>query len=260
METGPAVAGRRGRPSARSGPQGEGRDRSPGGSPAPRAASRVRHRLLRDRRPLRLGRQRGGVPRSAWCSASTSTPRNTDNRWWLVGLPHLGVPLLLGEHGHHGPHDRQVARRRPDRRAGRHAAAHRPRARRVLVLPISLASFGLGLVGIVIGKERRALHDVAAGTVVVYDWGDRPAEMPAPLTRWLNRQGTLELSAEGTHVKAPGSRGSHLGALTTHVNASRPGPAYRRPRPRRRTRPAAPARGPPSGRRSRPARTRAGRR
>jgi uncharacterized RDD family membrane protein YckC len=63
---------------------------------------------------------------------------------------------------------------------------------RVLALPLSLLSFGLGLVGIVIGREHRALHDVLAGSVVVYDWGDRPAEMPAPLTRWLQRHGTLD--------------------------------------------------------------------
>jgi hypothetical protein len=31
------------------------------------------------------------------------------------------------------------------------------------------------------------MHDAAAGTVVVYDWGDRPAEMNAPLTKWVNR-------------------------------------------------------------------------
>jgi hypothetical protein len=37
--------------------------------------------------------------------------------------------------------------------------------------------------------ERRALHDVLAGSAVVYDWGDRPAEMPAPITRWFARHG-----------------------------------------------------------------------
>jgi uncharacterized RDD family membrane protein YckC len=65
---------------------------------------------------------------------------------------------------------------------------------RVLALPFALVSFGLGLIGIVIGKERRALQDLVARSVVVYDWGDRPAEMPAPLTRWLSRQGTLEVA------------------------------------------------------------------
>jgi uncharacterized RDD family membrane protein YckC len=56
---------------------------------------------------------------------------------------------------------------------------------RVLTLPLSFLLFGLGFIGIVIGRERRALHDVCAGSAVVYDWGDRPAELPAPLTRWI---------------------------------------------------------------------------
>lgn len=60
---------------------------------------------------------------------------------------------------------------------------------RVIAQPLSFLIFGLGLLGIVVGRERRALHDVIAGTAVVYDWGDRPAEMPAPLTRWLERRG-----------------------------------------------------------------------
>jgi hypothetical protein len=34
-------------------------------------------------------------------------------------------------------------------------------------------------------RERRALHDVVAGSTVVYDWGDRKATMPTPLARWL---------------------------------------------------------------------------
>ncbi len=59
----------------------------------------------------------------------------------------------------------------------------------MIVMPISFLVLGLGLAGIVLGKERRALHDVIAGTAVVYDWGDRPAEVPAPLTRWLERRG-----------------------------------------------------------------------
>ena len=56
---------------------------------------------------------------------------------------------------------------------------------RVLTFPASFLLFGLGLVGIVVGRERRALHDVLAGSAVVYDWGDRPAELPAPLARWI---------------------------------------------------------------------------
>jgi hypothetical protein len=58
---------------------------------------------------------------------------------------------------------------------------------RTLVFPLSFLAFGLGFVGIFISPTRRTLHDAAAGTVVVYDWGDRPAEMSAPLTRWVNQ-------------------------------------------------------------------------
>jgi uncharacterized RDD family membrane protein YckC len=60
---------------------------------------------------------------------------------------------------------------------------------RTLAFPLSFLVLGLGLLGIVLGKERRALHDVIAGTAVVYDWGDRPAELPAPMTRWLESRG-----------------------------------------------------------------------
>ncbi len=62
---------------------------------------------------------------------------------------------------------------------------------RVLAFPLSFVIFGLGFLGILVGRERRALHDVIAGTAVVYDWGDRPAELPAPLTRWLERKQAL---------------------------------------------------------------------
>ncbi len=58
---------------------------------------------------------------------------------------------------------------------------------RTIVFPFSFLLFGLGFLGIFISPERRALHDAAAGDAVVYDWGDRHAEMPAPLTQWLNR-------------------------------------------------------------------------
>lgn len=57
---------------------------------------------------------------------------------------------------------------------------------RQFVFPFSFLFFGIGFVGILVSPERRALHDAAGGSVVVYDWGDRPAEMPAPITRWLD--------------------------------------------------------------------------
>ena len=58
---------------------------------------------------------------------------------------------------------------------------------RTFVYPFSFI-LGLGLIPIVTGKRRRALHDWAAGDKVLYDWGDRPAELPAPLTAWVRRR------------------------------------------------------------------------
>jgi len=48
---------------------------------------------------------------------------------------------------------------------------------RTLALPLSFLLFGLGLIGIVIGRERRALHDVIADTTVVYAWDARAARL-----------------------------------------------------------------------------------
>jgi uncharacterized RDD family membrane protein YckC len=41
---------------------------------------------------------------------------------------------------------------------------------RALTLPLSFLLLGLGLIGIVVGREHRALHDVLARTTVVYAW------------------------------------------------------------------------------------------
>lgn len=60
-------------------------------------------------------------------------------------------------------------------------------ATRTVVMPFSIITV-LGLVGIVVGPRHRALHDHAAKTAVVYDWGDRPAELPAPLSKWLSEK------------------------------------------------------------------------
>lgn len=63
-------------------------------------------------------------------------------------------------------------------------------ALRTLVLPVSVSFFALGCLGILFSPERRALQDAAAGSVVVYDWGDRPAEMSAPITKWIAQRET----------------------------------------------------------------------
>ena len=58
---------------------------------------------------------------------------------------------------------------------------------RTLAFPISALLFGIGFLLIVVQREHRGLHDLIAGTAVVYDWGDRTAEMPGPLSDFLNR-------------------------------------------------------------------------
>jgi uncharacterized RDD family membrane protein YckC len=50
-------------------------------------------------------------------------------------------------------------------------------ALRALVFPLSFLFLGLGFVGILLGRDRRALHDVIAGTAVVYTWGARAARL-----------------------------------------------------------------------------------
>lgn len=63
---------------------------------------------------------------------------------------------------------------------------------RTLAMPFSGLLFGLGLTGIVFGRHHRALHDLVAGTAVVYDWGERPAELPGPLSAFLGRQSAID--------------------------------------------------------------------
>jgi uncharacterized RDD family membrane protein YckC len=54
---------------------------------------------------------------------------------------------------------------------------------RTLVMPTSFLLLGLGFVGILVHRDRRAWHDRWAGTVVVYSWDARAARL-----RWLARQ------------------------------------------------------------------------
>jgi uncharacterized RDD family membrane protein YckC len=60
-------------------------------------------------------------------------------------------------------------------------------ALRVCAFPLSVLPIGLGFAPIVFQREHRALHDLIAGTAVVYDWGERPAELPGPLSDFLRR-------------------------------------------------------------------------
>jgi len=86
---------------------------------------------------------------------------------------------------------------------GRDGGAPRPGSAliRALVLPFSVAFLGLGLIGIFVGRERRALHDVVAGTIVVYDWGARQAQQPVTIREQLTAR--VLRRQEGPPAEAP---------------------------------------------------------
>jgi uncharacterized RDD family membrane protein YckC len=62
------------------------------------------------------------------------------------------------------------------------AISIRSAAIRTAILPVSIALFPLGLSAIVLRSDRRSLHDLCAGTCVVYHWRARGASLP-----WLQR-------------------------------------------------------------------------
>jgi hypothetical protein len=45
------------------------------------------------------------------------------------------------------------------------------------VFPVSFLLCGLGFLGIIVQRERRALHDLIAGTAVIYAWDARAARL-----------------------------------------------------------------------------------
>jgi len=59
---------------------------------------------------------------------------------------------------------------------GSHAGTQRGLVR-TLAFPLSFLLLGLGFLGILLGRDRRALHDVIAGTAVVYAWDAREARL-----------------------------------------------------------------------------------
>ena len=62
---------------------------------------------------------------------------------------------------------------------------------RTLGLGLTLLTLGIGFLGIVYQRERRALDDFVAGTAVVYDWDARAARL-----RWLARKESAHKQAE----------------------------------------------------------------
>ena len=69
---------------------------------------------------------------------------------------------------------------------------------RTLALPLSFLILCLGFLGILLGDRRRALHDVIAGTVVVYAWDARAARL-----RYLAQGSSPGPSAPSAPVPAP---------------------------------------------------------
>ena len=62
-------------------------------------------------------------------------------------------------------------------RADGAAAEPRRGVVRALVFPLSFLLLGLGFLGILVQRERRALHDLIAGTAVIYAWDARAARL-----------------------------------------------------------------------------------
>ena len=85
---------------------------------------------------------------------------------------------------------------------------------RTIGLGLTLLTLGIGFLGIVYQRERRALDDFIAGTAVVYDWDARAARL-----RWMARQegppahrrpSHSDRARRSTCPAVPGSGGAHL--------------------------------------------------
>ena len=73
---------------------------------------------------------------------------------------------------------------------------------RTLAFPLSFLILCLGFLGILLGDRRRALHDVIAGTVVIYSWDARAARL-----RYLSRPRYSAPAAPAAPAAPPGSPG-----------------------------------------------------
>jgi uncharacterized RDD family membrane protein YckC len=74
---------------------------------------------------------------------------------------------------------------------------------RTLAFPLSFLILCLGFLGIILGDRRRALHDVIAGTVVVYSWDARAARL-----RFLSRPRYSAPPVPPAPPESPGLPGS----------------------------------------------------
>ena len=77
---------------------------------------------------------------------------------------------------------------------------------RALVFPLSFLLFGLGFLGILVQRERRALHDLIAGTAVVYAWDARAARL-----RFLAREAEAGAAPAAASPPAGGAEAASEG-------------------------------------------------
>ena len=83
---------------------------------------------------------------------------------------------------------------------------------RTLAFPLSFLLLGLGFLGILLGRDRRALHDSIAGTAVVYTWSAREARI-----RFLARERSGHRPPAGS---APPSPAPQLGFRTAGMSTA----------------------------------------
>ncbi|HWJ98149.1 MAG TPA: RDD family protein, partial [Acidimicrobiales bacterium] len=65
---------------------------------------------------------------------------------------------------------------------------------RTLAFPFSFI-LGLGFIPAVTRRDRRALHELVAGSKEIVDWGDREAGIPSALEGWVGRQRDAQVIA-----------------------------------------------------------------
>jgi uncharacterized RDD family membrane protein YckC len=98
---------------------------------------------------------------------------------------------------------------------------------RALVFPLSFLLCGLGFLGILVQREHRALHDLIAGSAVIYAWDARAARL-----RFLARE--AELGA-GSSPQRPASADRTAGDGDDRTDrfgqGHSPGPGDRRSQP-----------------------------
>ncbi len=75
---------------------------------------------------------------------------------------------------------------------------------RALVFPLN-AVLGVGFLAGLVRRDRRCLHDLAAGSEVLTDWGDRSAQLPSALDQWVARRQPASPAAEQAELAARGA-------------------------------------------------------